>query len=479
MSINAQESPLYLDIRDIVKTPKSPNRYSSDFKMEVKLHTEEKNLDHQDGVTLVGITVFRDYVNKITDYIEIQLSVMLGTYVYDIYDHLDNIELTLYSTRQFKPDGEEIMVDERYKAVYLLERNRNTPTITTASREMLNQELPTLLTLQLIDRSSEALRIKTLQGSFDREVNPGNKDMSVKSFLKSMLSTQLDMVTIESNPAIDKLDIEEPDNEGELKSITIPTGTRLVELPELIQNSSSGVYTGGIGNYIQRYSTDCSTWDKVFFVYSLYDSNKYHDSRYKIIFYSPPTSTFSMVDKTYSYQNEVLRVIVNTTTTLDDTKESLLMSTGVGFRSANANSMMKKPVELGEGGPRFSKTRSSTEVIHKQRKDGINYAPYKGVTANHFKETSEVMAKVGTYVTLSASSVDIDFFYPGAPCKIVYEGKSGDLEELLGVIHIVKAQYEQPRYDHVRNHKQPVVSLGVDLEIIVYITEVGGNEESD
>lgn len=475
MSINTQTSPLYLDIQDIVKPPSSPDLYSSHFVMEAKLHTEEKNLDQRDGVTLLGLILHRDYVNNMSDYIEVQLSVLLGTYVYDIYDYLNNIEVTLYTTRQLKPGGEEVVIPERYKAVYLLERNANTPTVTTAPRDMLNQELPFVLTLQLIDRSSEAIRIKTLQGSFDNEINSTNSDMSVKSFMKSLISAQLDMVTVEAKPAIDSLEIEEPDNEGDLKAITIPTGTRLVELPEYIQTKSSGVYASGIGNYIQRYGINREEWEKVFFVYSLYDASKFEGAKYKIIFYSPTTSSFSMTDKTYSYQNEVLKVLVNTTTSLADTKESVLMSTGIGFRSSNANSMMKKPVEITEEGPKFVKSGTSTEVIHKERADGINYAPYKGVTSNHFQNSSEVMSKVGKYVTLHANNLDLDFFYPGAPCKIVFENKNDEIEELYGVIHIIRAQYEQPSFNMTRNYRDAEVSINTQVEFTIYVT--GASDE--
>lgn len=469
MSITAVGSVIFQDIADITRVPK--DTFNPEFMYEVKLHTVDKDLDHYDGLSVNGITIFRDYVNNMSDYIEVSLSCMLGTYVYDIYEHLDNIEVTLYVIRQLQPDDEEIFVPERYKAVYLLERNSAIPTTQSAPRENMNQELPVTLTLQLIDRSSETVRIKTLQGSFDNVINPTNRDMSVGSFLKSLISTQVDMIQIESRPAIDKVEIETPHNTGSLLSVTIPSGTRLVELPEFIQNKSSGIYTSGVGNYVQRYAPKPDEWFKTFFVYSLYDAAKYHTAKTRIIFYSPPTSSLSLTDNTYLYEDDILKVLVNTTSNMHDTKESLLMSTGVGFRSSNSNSMMKKPVRVTPEGPEFVRSELTTEVIHKDRSDGLNFAPYKKNTSNHFASSSEVMSKIGKYVRLIANNVDIDFFYPGASCKIVYVGKDDSVQELFGVIHRIKCLMSQPNMNLTHMFNRPRVKLSSQIEFEIYVTE--------
>lgn len=472
-SVNAKESFLYESMREILRLPKSPSYYTSPFSIEVTLHTPEKDLSRFEGVTFLGKLLYRDYVDNMADYIEIQLSVMLGTYFFDIKDHLENIELTIYKTRQERPDGEEIIVEERYKAVFLLERNRNIPNISTVSeRDILNQQPPTVLTLQLVDRSSEAIRIKTIQGSFDKSINPKNSNMGIKPFLQSVLTTHLDAIRLEGKKVIDRLDIEEPDNSGELTAFTVPTGTRLVGLTELIQSGSNGIYNSGVGNYVQRYSKKLEEWEKCFFVYSLYDGNKYHEAEQKIIFYAPPTSMYSSTEKTYEYKDGVLKVITDTISTLNEVKESVLMNKGVGFRTGSSYTMMKKPTIITEDGPVFTKTGFNTEVIHKDRDDGINYSPYRGMSANNFKRATEVMAMVGTYVRLTANNLEHDYFYPGAPCKLVYMDKDDEVVEMLGVIHRIRGSYEQPGYNPLVAHKHAELRTTSQSEFDVYITDV-------
>ena len=110
-----------------------------------------------------------------------------------------------------------------------------------------------------------------------------------------------------------------------------------------------------------------------------------------------------------------------------------------------------------------------TEVIYKDRKDGINFAPGKGVSANHFALSSEVLKKAGKTIPLRITNVDPDFIYPGAPCKVVYEGKNKAVDEFYGVIHravIILAQ-QALSMQHIYTSPRISLSSQIDLEIFV------------
>lgn len=468
MTLTLELSPLYQDIADITKQPKT--KYNSGFDCEVKVHTTDKDLDYLDGVTVSNIKILRDYVGMMSDHIEISLSVMLGTYVYDIYPYLENMEVSLYLTRQEHLNDKPNNITERYKAVYLLEKNSAISTKTSLPKDTLNQELPIVLTLQLLDRSAETLRIKTLQGSFDKVINPKNKDMKPEVFLKSIVSEHINKVLVENKPAIDKLNIEKVDNLTPLKSITIPSGTRLVELTEYIQTKSDGLYNGGVGTYIQRFASSKEETSKVFFIYSLYTANKYDTSEHKTIFYSPPTSNYAITDITYTYKDKTLKVIAHASSKIDDTKESQVMSTGSGYRTANANSFMKKPVEMTPDGPKFARSNLNTEVVYKEREDGLNFSPNKGISSNHFHMNSEVLAKAGKYIRLRVTNLDIDFIYPGAPCKVVYENKENLIEELYGVIHRALIVFAQPAMNLTHMYSSPTSTLNSQMDLEIFVT---------
>jgi len=466
-SLTVERSLLYPDITDILAT--HTDKYVSSFNTIVKLHTEEKDLDYTDLINIAGINVLRDYVTNITDYIEIKLTIPLGLFIYEVYPYLDNIEVTLITQKQLYKGKNPVTISERYKAVYLIDKNTAIPTNTSISKFDLDQQLPAVIVLQLIDRSAETIRIKTTQGNFHNRVNISNKDMSPKAFLKSILSEETNKILIENNPPLDSIQIEEPDNKEQLKSIVIPSYTRLIELPEHIQNKSIGIYNAGIGCYIQRFGKNYHTVNKTFFVYSLYDPKKYKTSEYKVIFYSPVTSSYSITDITYKYKDKVLKILPHSINKIRDAKETLVMSTGSGFRISNANSYMKKPIDMKPDGPSFNRNRLSTEVVYKERKDGLNFSPNKSVTGNSFALTSEVLAKQGSYVTTTITNIDIDLIQPGSACLINYENKENTVEELYGVIHQLIVTYTPISGSIVTNRQQELVQLTAQATVNIFV----------
>lgn len=472
MGINSITNSLIADIADIAERPKDDD-YSSEFIYEARIHTKDKNLGNSEGVILSSVLIHRDYVNFISDYMEVTFSCMLGTFIHDIYEFVSNLEVTLYKVRQLKPGKKEVVIKERFKAVYLLERNYNIPTNNTADRDTLNQGLPVALVLQLVNRSAEVIRIKKIQGSFGSDVTK-NPDMKVGGFLKSLTSTTLDELKVEGKKAIDKLDIEEVSNKGSLRSITIPTGTLLVDLVDYLQFRSDGVYNAGTGIYIQPYSTKLDTNDKVYFIYSLYDSNKYHKALRKAIFYSPPTSSLTMHEVTYKNEDGILRAIVASTNKLDDAKEAILISEGGGFSmGVDASSVMNRPVDVSDAGPVYLEETYNVNMIYKEREDGVDFAPDRDTANNIFVNASELMAKTGIYVVLKATNLDVDFFYPGMPCKIVFEDKKGERSELLGVIHKISAMLEHPNFNLAHSFNSSRIKLNSSMEIVIYVTQTG------
>ena len=472
MSLTVSASPIYNDIKDIISPHES--KFEPLFQFEVKLHTEEKDLNYTDGVTLVDLHIIRNYVEHIGDYIEARLTIPLGTFLYDVYPFLDNIEVTLITTKQlYKGKDEPFEVKERFKAVYLLDKNTSYPNMISNTKEDLNNQMPAVITLQLLDRSVETLRVKTTSGNFDSLINK-NTNMTIDAFLKSIISEEANKILIENKPALEALEIEEVDNKDKLKSVIIPSHTRVVELPKFIQEKNIGIYNGDVGIYIQNFGVDHFKYKKSLFVYSLYNNKKYDKSKYKTIFYSPISSGLSVGDITYKYKDKVLKIVAHNVTNIRDNKETAIMSTGSGFRVSNAQSYMKKPVEITEDGPVFRKQYLNTEITFKERKDGLNFATNEGIVSNQLKLASDIMKKNGNYVTIDVDNIDPDFIQPGGKCKINYEKKEKDkdevkVEEIYGVIHSAIISFTNPRLSVPMNFGVKKVFMNSHATIHVFV----------
>ncbi|EKD89676.1 MAG: hypothetical protein ACD_33C00008G0002 [uncultured bacterium] len=463
-SYSVESSLLYPDISDILSKYKN-EKYTPIIHIESKLHTEKKDLTVSDGLVLNDINMYRNYIENIGDYIEASFLINPGTFIYDVYPFLDNIEVTLILSEQLTTNNRSTSILERFKAIYLIDKNEKIATNSNASKSDLNQLLPVLITLQLLPRNVETLRIKTLQGNFDKSINK-NKDMKIDTFLKSLISEHSNKILIENKPSLDSIEIEKIDNIENLKSITIPSGTRLTDIPDFIQNKNIGIYNSGLGAYIQLYKNK-----KTFFIFSLYNGKKFNDAKNKIIIYMPITSSHSITDITYKEIDGVLKILAINNPSIEDNKEAAVMSKGSGFKISNANSYMKKPVEMTADGPKIKKNQLNTEIAFKDRKDNLNYAPVvsNNITTNTFKHTTEVIKNQGNFIDIEWHNGNHNLIYPGASVKIVYENKDNKIKEYFGVIHVVSVNMSNPKTNLLANSNLKNIPMATHIKLRIFI----------
>ena len=436
MGLSYTQTRLQMDIEDIIKPYDSSKEYNPYFIATAKIHTVEKDIGVESNVIVHSLKIERDYIENLHDYMELQLLIPPGVFFYDIYDYLNNLEVTLSLSKQLSDRGVPNIVSERYRAIYPLDKNKNYPNIQSQKREDLNQLTPFVVTLQLVDRSAEALRIKTTSGSFDPKITH-NKDMSPSSVLKSIISTEASKILVENKPILDAIEIEPMENTEKLQAFILKSKTRVVELADYLQENNIGLYTGGVGSYLQRFAKDYKTFKKIYSVYSLYNTNKYDSATYKTIFYLPHMSTQGLSESiTYKYEDGILKVLGHTSTRIEDKKDSLVLSYGTGFRSSQARSFMKKPVAIDiNGNPQFKSENLVTQITYEDRADGVNFAPNVGINNNNFKLISDILKRKGSYINIEVNHLDPDYIFPAGKCKIRYENKENNLFELDGVIH--------------------------------------------
>lgn len=389
------------------------------FQSSMTLHTPNKDLTSSDGIYLSSLVVHRDYVENIGDYIHASVVIPLGTFMYDVYDYLENIEVTIRKRKQFnrldknsKNDRHPISV-ERYKAVFSKEKNAAVPNTKEMSKEDYNQRLPITLSLQLMDRSVEAIRIKTTSSSFSME-----GDVKATSMLRNILSKETANILVDNKLPIDFIQVDDPDNKAPLNNVVIPSYTRIVEIPDYIQERSTGCYNDGLGCYIQKYTKDHKTYKKGFWVFPLYDPDKKDNADYNI--YCPSDSATTSQYPGSVYKDDVLSILAHKPTMVDDDKEVGIMSSGSGFRVADASKMMDKPITLHIKGPIFERKKLNTEIVYKEREDGMNFAVNRGNYFNVFALASDVTKRKSNFMTLQVSNLDHEVLAPGKVAAIHY-----------------------------------------------------------
>lgn len=425
-SYQIEKTSLWLDIRSVLSSGKKPIKF--DYKG--MLHTEKEDIA---VLKLISIDTVRDYVNKISDHVHVEFQMPLGDYITRLYPYRNNLEFSIKKIElEEVSNAKQADVQrnvERYKAIFLFDQNPNIAAsdLNMYDSESLNKLDIITVKLDLVNRSIEPLRIKTVSGVF--------RNVSQKQLIHNLLAGESNKVLVDGKPSTDGIDIVEPDNTKVNQHAIVKSGTHITAIPTYLQQHMGGVYNADIGTYLQTYNNK-----RLWFVYPLYKLNRFTSNVGKVIFYSLPRERFPGLDRTYSQEGSIIKILVTSERKYKDTADVDYMNHGSGFRMANANSFMKKPVELGPDGPVARRTNLNYEVAIEDRKDGLNYAPVtnNGISSNPFLEYSKVSARNAARIDLVWENSNQDLIYPNMPCKYVFLDK-GKIVELSGVILFVHA----------------------------------------
>lgn len=447
MQLYSQNTPVWLDVRKIV----NDSNPSPVYNYTATLHMEKIELE---AIDILTIDLIRDYVTKIADTIRIQLRISLGDYIYKLYPNRHNLEITI--TRSLISDDNltRAKQSDRYKAVFIPNRNQhfNLSSLESIDEFSLNNRPPVIVEFQLLDRTLEPLRTKTLSGVFSK--------VDIETLIRAILAGESAKITVDGKPGIDALDVVEPHNKDIIQQIVFPNQTPVLSVPTYIQENHKGVYNTGIGTYFQKYN-DKRTW----FIYPLYSLDRFANTKRKLVIYAINGRQFSSVDRTYSLENNVLKIITTGERMYVDDAEVSMMEEGIGFRQVTADEIINTPfIDDQENGPIGDRNKINTEVIFKDRKDGLNYAPMsKRMIANNlFAECSNISVRLGSRLDLTWYNSDPDLIYPGMPCKYFYL-TDDKIKEANGVV-----LFTQTLIGNV-NPSQPIDVFTNTSSIVIFI----------
>lgn len=111
------------------------------------------------------------------------------------------------------------------------------------------------------------------------------------------------------------------------------------------------------------------------------------------------------------------------------------MSSGSGFRQANADALFNAPVSAQNGEAIAARAKLNTEVSIQNRSDGFNYAPVstRGVSNNNYAEYSRQIMKNVARIDFIWHNARYDLLYPGMPCKYLYIDNN-EVKTVRGVV---------------------------------------------
>jgi hypothetical protein len=257
---------------------------------------------------------------------------------------------------------------------------------------------------QLFSKTLEKLRLVTVGGIF--------RKCSAEDVIRSVLSTESAKIKIQGEKSITGVDVIETVNKEKREHIVIPQGTKLIRVPTFIQERCGGIYSTGIGTYLQ---------DRLWYVYPLYDTTRLNQSEKTLTVFKVPSNRFTGIERTYRQEGGSVFILGTSSSKFVDDASTSFMNEGNGIRLADANQFMGTATKS-----RDNKTIASRGKLNVQLSS-------EAISANPFSDYSRLASRDGGIFDIIWENANPALLFPGMKVKVLYMSSS-KLVELHGVL---------------------------------------------
>ena len=417
-----EHTSLFTDAKAIMASGKT----TANVSWEIVVHYDNsEDAEVLVPIHLQSVNIIRDYVGDFADTVTVSMLMGLGDYAHLVYPNRVRLEVTLIQ-RQLQEGSGELdnsapQISERFKAILI--DTQQAPTIAQGqehnSRHALNLTQVITVNFQLINKAVEQLRVQAT-GAIYRGVVP-------KDALTAIITNALGRVKVDDTRKILGVEVMDVDNLSKLEQLVIPHGTRVVDVPGIVQERY-GVYNSGLGSYIQG-----SNW----FVFPLYDTQVFNKRDATITLLIMPKRKFSNIERTFTVEDGSVTALVTGQTGFQDDSGTNTLNIGNGARFISADNLMETPVSTGGNKARISRKSNNREFVAEQDAP-LNHVAFKDrrIASNPFPVYSELAAINGGMLRCVWQNSDASLVQPGMSAKIIYVD-GDDVKSIYGIVHRV------------------------------------------
>lgn len=408
---------IMLEVREVaMRAPRSTS-----FRFEVYIMAGEDN-EWVKPIRVDVITHQRDYFKGYADAIFLDALIGRGDYAYILEPNRDNITVDVfrYPTADMgNGDIDEEITVKRYRGMLLTKED---PGLADArphasNHDDLNQEIMDIQ-FQLIQENVHQLRMVTV-GRIYRQTVPMNA-------LRSLLTDASQLIDVSDEEIVTGVDVVDGFNETERETIVVPHGTKLINVVSHLQNAEGGLYSTGVGCYLQH-----NKW----YVYPLFDLNRIEREDRTLTVLRVPPNRYTGSERTWRLTEKQVIVIANSDISVRDMGFDEQMSSGNAVRTTNADNLLTFG-ETGDNKINLERKKNLYEFkSHDMQGDGLTNTQWgkERATGNPFKLYSRLASQGGQFVEISWMHSNTDYLYPGMPVRL-YVATNDELEEYHGIL---------------------------------------------
>lgn len=394
------------------------NGTSSYYSYEATLITEKEEILVKQ---VVSIDFIRDYRNASSDEILMKVVLPWGQYLNRVLPFKENLKMTVIRTPLSA--GSTKVPNEPVVQTFLVylptepETGMLSDSPETATEFSADLSGLKIVQLQLQEEAYSRSRSEMVGGVF-RDTTPYN-------VLIALLNNSIKNMDLDVESSISGIESVPPNNNSKRENIIVPHGTPLVAVADVLQTQCGGIYTAGIGCYLQK-----GFWH----VWPLYNYKRYDEVEHTALFILAPSRQYRGVEHTWRVEEKHLSVFVTGGVKRMDPSEVLLLNEGNGTRFGNTDSMMEGFVSVEGNKAVASRSNNANEYQGVKRKGSPMSRVSQGMTqSNAFNEASKVALRNGAYFAMNWENSNPDLITPGLQCEVAYL-INGEVVYLNGVV---------------------------------------------
>jgi len=429
-----------LEIRDVIEKGIG---IIKDTTYQIIVHTPKLDIS---AASINTIETLRDYNSSIGDYTLATFIMHGGDYIKDVHPYRDNLEISIH-----KLEPNKKTITKRYKLVIINNSgNIHGSKYSLLSKEQLNKSEQFMIEGQCIELELEVIRLLYLDGVY--------RNSTLDKFVTTESKHIIEQQKVQGTNITIDINMCKPDNTKQYDHIVIPTGTKLIDLTSFLQNTTYGIYNGGVGTYFQKYENR-----NMLFIFPLYDNLLFENSKKKIILYHVNNSRLDYIEKTYYTDGDIIKILTNSNMSIIDTGEDEFMDSGDTLISSDPHMILNRDSVVTNDKVVTDKNNHVTGNKFKDRRDGVNLSNYVGNTSNIFKHKTAIIRKSMAVYQIQWNHCNIDILYPGMPVCFYYEDNVNDIFKLYGILQSVYS-----RYNELTKTTSAIINIMVEKPIAHY-----------
>lgn len=444
MAAELQSSALMQDVAPILASPGSPY-----YILAAVVHAGGKDIQ---PLQIIRQDIGRDYRNGYLDDNSIVLTLGAGSVMNDIAPFADDLRITV-SKSPATEDGKIItsapVVVRTYKA-YLGDAVSNS--VESGSNPAM-QDTDTANTFS-VQHTQFVLEEVAVQQFRSQQIGFIARACPPWRVLEAFISKAIKALKLGADETINRFDIVDANNNNSRDHVIIPDGTALFDLADHLQNKQGGIYSTGLGFYIQGDTAYC---------WPMYDLSRRQTAKKIMSIILAPNRQSMMLDRTWMVKGRQLTIISAGISKIIDESGDKLNTEGNGVRFMDASKIIGDNGVVKDNKFTMSRSKNVNEFVTTVVGNGQNTAGVSSPTTNVYLEASKLSRRSVAFLAVPWIRSNPDVVFPGMPVEIIYEYDK-NVQTINGVLVEAYNSYELDGRGMVAKRHRAKTSLLVAID---------------